>query len=30
MMACRNVHLKDTEPDTAENEPSPGWYEAHS
>ena len=24
------THLKDTEPDAAENEPSPGWHEAHS
>lgn len=30
MMACRNFHLKDTEPYTAENEPPPRWYEAHS
>jgi len=30
MMVCRDVHLKDTEPDAAENEPPPGWNEAHS
>lgn len=30
VITCQTVHLKDTEPDAAENKPSPGWYEAHS